>query len=151
MRILASLLLLLGLSSCLITPHGELAKYKSAEDLVKRSQVLVKQQHWGEAQNLLKRGVMRFPDDQSLQKTLAEVTVNWKNRNIRLENWMLVYETEGLLLKRPLLITMSESDPGDYHLESRLSNLRAMLRNNRRMLISCVEQHIDNNLRLRYS
>ncbi len=61
---------------------------------------------------------------------------------------MLVYETEGILLQRPLLVAMINSDPENQLLKLRLGEMDAKLDTNHKQLMSCSEQQMDRNLRL---
>lgn len=148
MKILITLSLLILLGGCVTTFDKPQQKLDSVESYVNKSKTLLKQQRWSEAHKLLQTAVMQFPDSKVIQTTLDKTEKDWLQRNNRLESWMLVYETEGLLLKRPLLITMVESDPDNYRLKRRLSKLKNTLLENRESLIFCTENQLHINLRL---
>jgi len=132
------------LSGCITTRID----IQPAATILLESKNLVKRQHWGEAQILLQQGIKWYPKNLALQKALTKVQLEWTNKKRRLEDWMLVYEIEGLLLKRPLLVSMSQSDPDDNLLQSRLEFLDTTLNSKRELLISCTEYQIDLDLRL---
>jgi len=144
--IILSILVLLG--GCITTFNQPQQELDSVESYINKSKTLLKQQRWSEAYQLLEQGSFQFPNSQVIHTALDKTARDWQNRNIRLESWMLVYETEGLLLKRPLLITMAESDPDNNHLKRRLSTLKSTLLENRKSLIICTEQQLNANLRL---
>ncbi len=148
MKIWIALSFILLISGC-ITPFGRSdIKLDSVNSYINKSKALIKQEQWKKAHQLLQQGTKQFPNNQTIIAALEKTTVDWQNSNNRLENWMLVYETEGLLLKRPLLISMAESDPDNNPIKSRLSDLKSTLLENRSLLISCTEQQIMRNLRL---
>ncbi|RLA03870.1 MAG: hypothetical protein DRQ47_04335, partial [Gammaproteobacteria bacterium] len=72
----------------------------------------------------------------------------WELRKRRLEDWMLVYETEGLLLQRPLLVSMSQSEQGDVILKTRLLFLDASLNSRQEQLIDCSRFQRDKGIKL---
>ncbi len=141
-------LAILLLSGCAANQTRTAVDYKSPKALLKKSDALVKLEHWGEVQILLKRGVALFPESKAIKKALAKVKRDWDDKKRRLEDWMLVYETEGLLLKRPLLVSMTQSDTNDFLLKSRLLFLDSTLNSKRRLLIACTQHQFDKALKL---
>ncbi|MCP4412646.1 MAG: hypothetical protein GY808_08800 [Gammaproteobacteria bacterium] len=148
MKIWITLSLLLFISGCISTFNRPDTKLDSVNSYINKSKALIKLQRWNEAYQLLQQGTIQFPKNQTIKAALEKTSMDWENRNNRLESWMLVYEMEGLLLKRPLLISMAESDPDNYRYISRLSYLKNTLLKNRSLLISCAEHQIKRNLRL---
>ncbi len=149
MKILAIILstaLLLG--GCTSNAPRSNQVLKSPTSLLEKSTALVKHQRWGEAQKLLEEGVKRYPEDQAIKQKMIHVRAEWERKKRRLEDWILVYETEGLLLKRPLLVSMSQSDPSDFLLKSRLLFLDSSLNSKRKKLVACTQNQFDRELKL---
>lgn len=123
-------------------------KLEDPESILKRSNTLVQQKRWGEANNLLKHGTKRFPQNLALKDALIQVQSDWQGTKRRLEDWILVYETEGMILQRPLLVSMVLSDPSDLLLKSRLLLLDASLNSKRERLIACAKNQSSKGLKL---
>jgi len=64
---------------------------KTPQLVIKKSKDLVNQQHWEEAQGLLKNGIVHFPKSKRLKEQLKLVERQWETRKRRLEDWILVY------------------------------------------------------------
>ena len=148
-QLLAIILLVLQLAGCAFfqstTPK---IKFKSADNVLNKTQRLVKQQRWGEAQILLEQGVNQYPENQSIKSILTKIQNNWYITKRRLEDWMQVYETEGMLLKRPLLVSMTQSDPYDIELKSRRKKLESRLNLKHKNMVSCAKRQVDTELKL---
>ncbi len=148
MKIWITFSFILLISGCVTTFDRPQTTLDSVNSYISKSKALIKQQRWNEAHQLLQQGTIQFPNNQTITAALTKTAMDWQNRNNRLESWMLVYETEGLLLIRPLLISIAESDPDNNQFKNRLSYLKKTLVENRTLLISCTEQQIMRNLRL---
>jgi len=149
MKILAILLstaLLLG--GCTSNAPRSNQALKNPTSILEKSAALLKRQRWGEAQKLLEEGAKRYPEDQAIRQKMIHVRAEWKRNKRRLEDWILVYETEGMLLKRPLLVSMSQSDPSDFLLKSRLLFLDSSLNLKRKQLVACTQHQFDLELKL---
>lgn len=142
------ILLSLLLSGCVITQPLSYSNLKSPESFLSKSDSFVKQQHWGKAQLLLEEGIFLFPEDLSLKKALSKVKNEWQIRKNNLEDWILVYEIEGMLLTRPLLVSMSQSDPLDYPLKRRLRLFDSSLNSKRELLLICTRRQLELSLKL---
>jgi tetratricopeptide (TPR) repeat protein len=121
---------------------------ETPQSILKKTNLLVKQKRWAEAEELLSQGAQEFPDETQIRDKLAEVQSEWQSNVQRLEDWMLLYETEAMLLQRPLLVSMSESDPDDIILKARLQLHNASLRSKRALLIACAENHQGKEIKL---
>ncbi len=141
-------ILVLQLAGCALIQPTPKITLKSADNVLKRTQRLVKQQRWGEAQVLLMQGVSQYPDNKAIEAALTKVRSKWYITKRRLKDWMLVYEIEGMLLKRPLLVSMTQSDPYDTKLKLRLKKLESRLDSKRKQLIFCAERQVDTELKL---
>jgi tetratricopeptide (TPR) repeat protein len=139
-----SLLLFLNLTACATL---DLTR-ETPQSILKKTNLLVKQKRWAEAEELLSQGAQEFPDETQIRDKLAEVQSEWQTNVQRLEDWMLLYETEAMLLQRPLLVSMSESDPDDIILKARLQLHNASLRSKRALLIACAENHQGKEIKL---
>jgi len=137
MKYLLCLLLLFAGGCTFIQPSKNITLL-SSEKILKKSRILVEQQRWGEAQLLLEQGARRFPNNNTMRETLTKVQLQWNNKKRRLEDWMLVYETEALLLNRPLLVSMTRSDPNDSYLKAKLSSLNLSLKAKHKQLLDCA-------------
>ncbi len=118
------------------------------DSLLKKSSLLVNQQRWGEAEELLSEGAQKFPNDIQIQEMLAKIRTDWQTNNQRLEDWILLYETESMLAQRPLLVSLSQSDPDNLILKARLQLHNALLSPKRALLINCAENHQDKEIKL---
>ena len=136
------------LAGCVTTQPLSYGNLHSAESFITMSNTLVRQQHWGKAQLLLEEGMLRFPDNQPIKDALSKVQIEWQFIKDNLNDWMLVYEVEGMLLTRPLLVSMTKSDPEDYQLKRRLQVLDSSLNAKRETLITCTQHEFKKSLKL---
>ena len=121
---------------------------ETPQSILKKSSLLMKQKRWAEAEELLREGAQKFPDEIQIQAKLKQVQTEWQSNNQRLEDWMLLYEVEGMLAQRPLLVSISQSDPDDIILKARLQLLNASLRSKRALLVACAENHQGKEIQL---
>ena len=121
---------------------------ETPQSILSKSSLLIKQKHWAKAEELLSEGAQKFPEDVQIREKLAEVRSDWKTNKQRLEDWMLLYETEAMLLQRPLLVSMSQSDPDSIILKARLQLHNASLSSKRALLIACAENHQGKEIKL---
>lgn len=141
-RLLFISLFVLLIQGCATTISQYDSTLESPEKILKKSKSLVDQQQWGDAQLILKKGVERYPKSSELKKRQRLVLNQWNARKRRLEDWMLVYDIEALLLKHPLLVSLSQSDPNDFLLKSRLLFLDSLLATKRKALVLCANTQI---------
>ena len=144
MRKLVILLILLSLSGCASFDF----RNETPQSLIDKSNLLVKQKRWVEADELLSEAVREFPNDKQLQAALTNVQQAWQSNKLRLEDWILLYETESMLLQRPLLISMAQSDPDSLILMARVKLHESSLRSKRDLMIACAENHLGTELKL---
>ncbi len=146
MKILLLLLpFTLLLTACLSNPK---TKITSPERLLISAETKAEQHRWVEAEQLLKNGLKKYPDNKYIQEMLASVQIEWKTRKQRLEDWILVYDIEALLAKRPLIVSISNSDPKDFVIKSRLLIVDLSLNSKRDLLLDCTQRQFESHLKL---
>lgn len=121
---------------------------KTVSGALNKAQGLVNQQRWGQAENLLKQGIKLHPDDNLLKDELRLVQFQWLEKQRRLNDWIMLYNVESLLRQRPLMVSMSESQPDDYFLKLRLNQINSNLNNNLIPLLSCTEYQMPKAMKL---
>lgn len=145
MKWLLFITLCLLLNGCVTTPMESLP---AANTILVQSQRLVKQERWEEATQLLSKGIERYPENTSMKQYLSEVSERWSDKKKRLYDWIRIYETEALLLQRPLLVTITQSAPGERAAKTQLRQLDYLLRSKHPLLIDCAQHQLLKNLRL---
>ena len=138
------------MSGCTTTDPNQKAPLSilTPQNIVKQSSQLAMQKRWSEAEALLREGAQKFPDELEIQEMLAKVRAEWRESNLRLEDWIVLHETEAMLAQRPYLKSLLKNNPEDNKVAARLSAHNASLNSNRPLLIACAENHQDIELRL---
>ena len=96
-------LLLLVQVGCASNFYNSKDDPRTINGFLDKSQTLITQQRWKEAELLLERAHNKFPDDVSINKALQSIKNEWKKIKRRLEDWIVVYEVESMLRQRPVL------------------------------------------------
>jgi len=136
------------LSGCVSSHYDTENEPKTVKGLLAKTDRLIKQQRWGEALNTLKQGIEGHPNEQLLEEKQLAVNFKWTAVKRRLEDWILIYEVEGLLSQRPLLVSMSQSKPDDFSLKLRLSKVNSKLNARRNSLLRCSKYQLNKNRKL---
>jgi tetratricopeptide (TPR) repeat protein len=136
------------LSGCISSHYDTENEPKTVKGLLAKTDRLIKQQRWGEALNTLKQGIESHPNEQLLEEKQFAVNFKWTAVKRRLEDWILIYEVEGLLSQRPLLVSMSQSKPDDFFLKLRLSKVNSKLNARRNSLLRCSKYQLDKDIKL---
>ena len=141
-------LLLSSLLGCTSIFYNSKDDPRTSKGFIAKSQTLVTQQRWEEAELLLERGQNIYPDDVGINNAFQNVKNEWINIKQRLEDWIVVYEAESMLRQRPLIVSMSQSEPSDYFLKRRLLQLDSKLNSKRKILVKCTEYQLAKALKL---
>jgi len=136
------------LSGCNSRYYQSVNAPKTVTGLLNKTDRLMKQQRWGEAQYILEQGMVIHPDEQVLEEKLLTVKLQWTTVKRRLEDWILIYEVESLLSQRPLLVSLSQSKPDDYYLKLRLNRINSKLDARGDFLLRCAEYQLDKAIKL---
>jgi len=137
------------LSSCAQFPvsgPGEGGDVLSPKQALSQSAKLVAKRHWGEAIALLNKALGQHPDSEEIKKQLQVVERAWDKARRRLEDRILLFEAVALKQKLPLLRQLSENEPANYLLRSRVAYWEQVASSKSEALLECGTFYADTDL-----
>ncbi len=119
-----------------------------APQALDQSRLLVKQGRWEEAIVLLEHAKNLHPDNKAIGDALVTSRNEWHVRQRTLEDLILIYETDALYRKIPVMEKLLKAQPKSYFIDSKLLIWKRELKGSVGDLLACGSFHLDESLRI---
>lgn|GEM_PF-1048107 len=106
-------------------------------DVIQQAETLRKEGNWSQAIEVLKEANRQYPGHGELEAVTQRLEANWQNEKRRLEERILVTETDAMLKIIPMLEQLERGESDDYLLKSRLLFWQQFLQTKVDPLIVC--------------
>ncbi len=106
-------------------------------EVIRKAEELRKKGDWSEAIEALREATRQYPGHRELEAVTKRLETNWRNEKRRLEERILVTETDAMLKIIPMLEQLERGESDDYLLKSRLLFWRQFLQTKVDPLITC--------------
>jgi len=106
-------------------------------DVIQQAEKLRMEGNWSQAIEVLKEANRQYPGHAELEAVTQRLELNWQNEKRRLEERILVTETDAMLKIIPMLEQLEQGESNDYLLQSRLLFWQQFLQTKVDPLIVC--------------